>query len=101
MTSSWHQPRMDIGRITSLSSSDNSPLSKSFRFPVLKGMSEPSSPVGAAGGIKGLLPGVTTAFVDKRFELSNLDLIRDMTEIVKLEKDVIYYSSPYASYFCI
>ena len=40
-------------------------------------------------------------FVDKRFEKSNLGLIRDMADIIKLEKDVIYYSSPYESYFCI
>jgi len=28
-------------------------------------------------------------FVDKRFEISNLDLIRDLEEIIKLEKRLL------------
>jgi hypothetical protein len=39
--------------------------------------------------------------VNKRFEISDLELIRDMADIVKLEKVFTDFSSPYAFYFCI
>ena len=40
-------------------------------------------------------------FEDKRFEISNLDLIRDMADLVALEKVLIDFSSPQALNFCI